>query len=178
MPASAMMRPNGSLTNEWPKNSRPSRARLRLESDAVRRGDVHAVGDGVAALDRAPGVDLRRAELGFLRRMPADRRRIEQDLRAEERRNARGLGIPLVPADEHADASRSASARPGSRRRPDRAVLVLRRIARREVVFLVEERVVGDVHLAIHAEQRAVGVDHGRRVAVEYLPPGARTSAR
>ena len=40
-------------------------------------------------------------------------------------------------------------------------------VARCEVVLLVEERVVRDVHLAIHAEQRAIGVDDCRRVAVD-----------
>ena len=35
--------------------------------------------------------------------MPPDRRRIEQDLRAEQRRDARGLGVPLVPTDQNAD---------------------------------------------------------------------------
>ena len=39
-------------------------------------------------------------------------------------------------------------------------------VARREVVLLVEERVVRDVHLPVDAEQRAVGVDDGRRIPV------------
>ena len=52
---------------------------------------------------RAPGVDLRAAPLVLLRRVPADRRRIEEHLRAEQRRDARRFRVPLVPADQHAD---------------------------------------------------------------------------
>ena len=35
--------------------------------------------------------------------MPADRRRIEKDFSAEQARDARGLWVPLVPADQDAD---------------------------------------------------------------------------
>ena len=47
-----------------------------------------------------------------------------------------------------------------------RRLVVLVDLARREVVLLVIERIVGDVHLAVDAEERAVGVDHGGRVVV------------
>ena len=156
--ASVSTRPNGSAMNEWPKNSMPLRARLVLVADAVRRRDEHAVGDRVRALDRAPRVDLRRAELRLLGRMPADRRRIEENVGAEERRDARGLRIPLIPADQHADV--------GVARVPDAKAarllgdlagvdaIVVRGVAGREIVLLVEQRIVGDVHLPIHAEQR------------------------
>src|SRR6266576_4989090 len=43
-----------------------------LEPDAVHRGDPAAVGDGVAPLDRLPGVELLLAVLLLLVRMPAD----------------------------------------------------------------------------------------------------------
>ena len=49
-------------------------------------------------------------------------------------------------------------------------------IARREVVLLVVERIVGDVHLAVEAEQRAVGVEDGGRVVIE--PGGAPLEQR
>ena len=48
-------------------------------------------------------------------------------------------------------------------------------IAGREIEFLVVKRVVGDVHLAITAQQRAVGVDNGRGVVIDA---GARFSKR
>ena len=73
--------------------------------DAVDGGDINAVGDGVGALDGLPRIILRRAELLFLRRVPADGRGIEQHLRALQRREPRALGIPLVPANERADAA-------------------------------------------------------------------------
>ena len=70
--------------NEWPKNVDAVGARLVLVPDAVGGRDEDAVGDRVRALHRPPGVDLRRAALRLLGRMPADRRRIEQDLGAEQ----------------------------------------------------------------------------------------------
>ena len=74
--------------------------------------------------------------------MPADRGRIEEDRRAAQRGEARALGIPLVPADERADP-------PGLRVEGLEA-----EVAGREVELLVEERVVGDVHLAVEARDR------------------------
>jgi hypothetical protein len=47
------------------------------------------------------------------------------------------------------------------------AVVVEVRVARGEVVLLLEQRVVRDVHLVVHAEDAAVGVDHDRGVHVE-----------
>jgi hypothetical protein len=41
------------------------------------------------------------------------------------------------------------------------------RIAGGEVILLVEQRVIGDVHLPVHAEQRPVGVDDRGRVPVD-----------
>ena len=44
-------------------------------------------------------------------------------------------------------------------------------VARREVELLVVERVVGDVHLAVEAQQRAVGVEDDGRVVIEPRRP-------
>ena len=49
-----------------------------FKSDAVHHRDIDAVGDGMGALDGAPGVVLGHTELGLLRGMPADCGRIEQ----------------------------------------------------------------------------------------------------
>ncbi len=106
-------------------------------ADAVDGRHVDAVGDRVRPLDGLPGAGLGRAELGFLGRMPADRRGIEEDLRALEGREPGGLGIPLVPADQSAESGK---------RRVER---LKAEVAGREVVLLVVERVVGDVHLAV-----------------------------
>ena len=79
--------------------------RRAFEAHAIDRGHVDAVGDGVRALHGAPGIVLRRSVLRLLGRMPADGGRIEEDIRAGERREARGFGIPLVPADQRGDAA-------------------------------------------------------------------------
>ena len=71
-------------------------------ADAVHRSDVDAVGDRMGTAGSSPRHCLGRAELGFLGRVPADRRRIEEDLRALQRRQPGGFGIPLVPADQRA----------------------------------------------------------------------------
>ena len=99
--------------------------------------------------------------------MPADGCWIKQYLRTKEGRDARGLGIPLVPANEHADRAVSRLPHLEAARRL-RSVGV--GVAGSEIVFLLEHRVVRDVHLAIHPEQRAVRVDDGGRVAVDAGP--------
>ena len=73
-------------------------------------------------------------------------------------------GIPLVPADQHADAAVA------------RVEIGEAQIARREIELLVVERIVGDVHLAVDAQQRAVGVEHGGRVVIQ--PGGAALEER
>ena len=130
-------------------------ARDRLVAHAVDRRDVAPVRHGVAALDRLPRAVLVDAVFTFLRRMPTDRRRVEQDLRALHGGEARRLRVPLVPTDQHADAAKLRVPRAEAR------------VARREVEFFVEKRVVRDVHLAIHAEHAAIGVDDDGRVVVK-----------
>ncbi len=123
--------------------------------DAVHGSHVHAVGDGVGALDGLPRVELRGAELVFLRRVPADRRGIEQHFGALQRREPRAFGIPLVPANQRAHAAKG-------------GIHGLKaQIARREVILLVIKRIVGDVHLAVDAGDLAVGVERDCRVVVE-----------
>jgi hypothetical protein len=72
-------------------------------ADAVGNGDVAAVGDGVAALDGFPGTVLALAVFFFLGGMPADSGWIEENFSALHGREAGGFGVPLVPADQHAD---------------------------------------------------------------------------
>ena len=104
----------------------------------------------------------------LLRRVPPDRGRIEQNVGAQQARDASRLRIPLIPTDEHTDSCVSGlpDAEPHGAAR-HRALLVLGRVAWREIVLLVEQRVVGNVHLPIDAQQSPVGVDHGGRVSVE-----------
>src|ERR1019366_2148589 len=63
-----------------------------------------------------------------------------------EAREARALGIPLVPADEHRNAAEA------------RVEIGKSEVARREIEFLEVKRVVGDMHLAVFAKERSIGV--------------------
>src|SRR6185437_6321762 len=101
-------------------------ARRALKSGPVRDRDVAAVGDGVTALNHFPGVVLGHAVFPFLARMPANGSRIKKNLCALQRGEARGLGVPLVPADQHADAGVLRLPRPEAE------------IARRKVKLLIE----------------------------------------
>src|SRR6202158_118314 len=83
---------------------------LAFSSDAVHDRCVHAVCDGMPALDGAPRVELRGAELRFFVRMPAAAGGIKNTLSAAERGDPRALRIPLVPAnrsEEHTSALQS-----------------------------------------------------------------------
>ena len=105
-------------------------------ADAVDGRDVDAVGDRVRPLDGLPGSTGPRRTRPSRRdasRSPSDR----TGSPPLEGRQPGGLGIPLVPADERAD--------PGERR----VERLEPEVAGGEVVLLVIERVVGDVHLAI-----------------------------
>jgi len=125
-----------------------------LVPDAIDGRDVDAVGDGVAALHRLPGVALDGAVLLLLVRMPADGRRIEEHRGAFQGREPRALRY-------HWSQQMSGRCAPpwcpprGSRDRPARNSISRRRRDRR------------DVHLAVEADcsprrgRRACG--RGRR---------------
>ena len=125
-----------------------------LEADAIGHGDVNSVGDGVGALDGLPGVVLRLAVLRLLVGMPADGRGIEEHVRALQRRQARALGIPLVPAHQRAELAEVGFES------------LETQIARREVILFVVKRIVGNMHLAVDACRLAAGVDYRGGVVV------------
>ena len=126
-----------------------------FKADAVYRSHVDAVGDGVGALDGAPCVVLRLAEFGLLGGMPSDGGGVEQDAGAAHGRDARALRIPLVPANQRGHAARL------------RVEVAEAGVARSEVEFLEIKRIVRDVHLAVDAEQRAIGIDDRGGVVIE-----------
>src|ERR1700676_2088675 len=128
---------------------------LAFEADAIDDGGGDAVSDSVRALNGFPGVELGGAELRFFARMPADAGGIEDYLSAAERGEAGAFGIPLVPADLHADA------------RVPGVEIGKTKIAGGEIEFFVIEGIVGNVHLAIFAEEAAVGVEHGYGVVID-----------
>src|SRR5918992_5466008 len=142
----------------------PFSSRLVLMANAIYRRDVNTVGDAMCALRGLPRFDLRFAVFCLFRRVPAYGCRIENDLRAEQAGDAGCLRVPLIPADQYADGREA--------RLPDaktaRWLSIVResRVPRREVVFLVKERIVGDVHLSVYAQQLAVSIYDRCRIAI------------
>jgi len=116
-------------------------------ADAIGNSDVAAVGNGVAALDGFPGGMLSLAMFFFFRRMPADGGGIEENLGPLHRGETGSFGIPLIPANQNADFA--IAGLPGAEAE----------VARCEIEFFVEQRIVGNVHLPVQAEERAVGID-------------------
>src|SRR5882724_7892728 len=129
--------------------------RFALEADTIYNGDINSISDRVRALDSFPGVELRRAEFGFFVGMPTDTRRIENNLGSAESGDAGTFRIPLVPANLDADF----------------AVLCFKvgetKIAGSEIKFFIIERIVGNMHFAVFAEEAAVGVEYGAGVVVD-----------
>ena len=135
------------------------RLALRVQNffhpDAVRGTDPAAICDGVGALDGFPGVVLGVAELFFLGGVPADGGGIEEDFSSLQRRQSRGFGVPLVPADQHADLRVGGA--PGAKTG----------VTRSEIEFFVIERIVRDMHFAIDTGDGAIGFDDGGSVVIE-----------
>ena len=130
----------------------PRRAvRARLGADTVGGDHRDDVGHRMALHDAAPGVAGVQAGVVGL---AADGGGIEQHLGPHQGHGARGLRIPLVPADARAD--------PAVAGLPDLEAGV----ARTEVVLLLIARPVGDVALAVDAEQGPVRVRHHQAVVV------------
>ena len=152
--ASAITCPKGSATKEEPQNSmplsggpsKPTRLTAATKMPLAMACERWMVRQ--ASSCAAPN-SL------FSRGMPADGRGIEQNVRAAQAGEARAFRIPLVPADQHADAAVA------------RVEIGKAQIAGREIKLFVVERIVGDVHLAIDAQQRAVGVEDRGGVVVQ-----------
>jgi len=126
-----------------------------FEADAIDGGDEDAVGDGVGALDGLPGIDLLGAVLGFFGGMPADGGGVEEDIGALEGGEAGAFGVPLIPADEDADAAKGG------------IEVAEAEVAGGEVELFEVEGVVGDVHLAIEPGDFAIGIEDGGGVVIE-----------
>ncbi|MNI36177.1 hypothetical protein D3C73_902200 [compost metagenome] len=124
--------------------------RRRFMAHAVAAEHRHAVGHGMATVAQHPGVALAGLLVLHVIRVPADRGGVEQQFRTGQRHQPRRFRVPLVPAHQHAKAA-------------DRSVDRLEAdVARGEVELFVETRVIGNVHLAVLAQQRAVLLeDHG-----------------
>ena len=91
--------------------------------------------------------------------MPADSGGIKQYMRPLHSGEACRFRIPLIPADEL----------------PQRAELRIKsfeaQIAGSEIIFFVIERVVGNMHLAVHSHLPPVRVEHNAGIVIN--PGGA-----
>src|ERR1700722_3904529 len=121
---------------------------------AVNHCHINAIGNGMSALNRAPGVMLSHSELSFLRGMPPNRRRIEQHRRTLQCSEPRALREPLIPADQRSEPPRSRIERAKSK------------VTRGEIKLFIIKRIVGNMHLAVEPAQRSVGIENGRSVVI------------
>ncbi len=107
------------------------------------------------------------AELFFFGWMPADGGGIEEHFGALKRGQARAFRVPLIPANQGADAAK-ARFKTGAKTRAKARIHGLKaQVARREVVLLEVERIVRDVHLAIDADDVAGGIERDRGVVIK-----------
>ena len=118
------------------RRSSRSRSRASAASSPTRRA---------GRLDRGPSPP-------GASRSRSDRRAFRRPASAVSRAAS---GIPLIPADEHADRAVVRRERPETE------------VARREVELLVVARIVGNMHLAILADVAAPAVDDDRGVVVQ-----------
>src|SRR5256885_9999517 len=98
--------------------------------------------------------------------MPTNRCRIEQDLGAEETGDVRRLGVPLIPAYENANIGVASVPDAKAARALVITVIGQVRVAWREIKLFVEQRIVGDVHLPVSAEELTIGVDDGCGISI------------
>ena len=126
-----------------------------LHAHAIHPGHINPVGDGVRPLDSLPRLILRRAKFLFLRRVPADGGGIKKHLGPLQSGQPRGLGIPLIPANQCTHAPK------------DRIHGLKTKVARRKIVFLVVERIVRNMHLSVNPGNRSIGVQSNRRVVIK-----------
>src|ERR1700722_10761463 len=113
-------------------------------ADTVDGGDIDAIGDCMGPLNGLPRVILRRSKGLLLRRMPADRGGIKEQIRSAQGGDASRFRIPLIPTDQRAHLSHGG------------VEGFETQVAGREIEFFVVERVVGDVHLAVDSAQRSI----------------------
>ena len=109
----------------------------------------------MATHDRLPGATLTLLLLGRVLGGIADGSGVDEQLGTLKGHETRCLGVPLVPADEHAQATDTGLDG------------VETEVAGGEVELLVVARVVGDVHLTVLARYGAVALDDDSRVMVE-----------
>src|SRR5689334_15934227 len=121
---------------------------------SIYHADIDAVSDGMRALNGAPRVVLRSTELGLLRRVPADCRRIEEHGGPLQGGKARPFRIPLVPADQRPYSSELRIVSPEAQ------------VARGEIELFVVQGIVRDMHFAVDTAQLAARIEDGGGVVI------------
>src|SRR5271157_439325 len=136
--------------------------RFPLKPHAIHRRHINPVRHRMCPLNRPPRIQLRRAKLRLLVRMPSNARRIKNHLCSAHRRNPRTLRIPLVPADLHANP------------RILRIKIQKSQIPRRKIKLFVVQRIIRYMHLPvfpqvspIRIQNRACVVVHPRRAPLK-----------
>ena len=118
--------------------------------DAVDGDDGQTVGDGVTALHCRPRFALTLLFGGDVATLITDGGGVDEEFCAAECHEASALGIPLIPADLYAETANAG------------VDGFETEVAGGEVELFVVGGIVGDVHLAIFAGDRAVALkDHG-----------------
>ena len=128
-----------------------------LDAHAIRSSHKESVGDRMTAHHCLPcGILTGTVDLAFAGN-PANRSRIEQQLGPLHRGQTSGFGIPLIPANADTDFG----------------VLRLEceepQIAWGEVEFFVVQRIIRDVHLAVHTGDRTVGIQHNCGIVIQTV---------
>ena len=109
----------------------------------------------MGALCQLPGSQLVCPKFCPFGGMPADSRRVEENLGPGQSSQSRCLGVPLVPTDKHTDFTE----RRVNRLKPQ--------ITRCEIIFFIEKRVIGDMHFPVRSKQCSIGAVHQCRVVIQ-----------
>ena len=120
---------------------------------------MDGIGNRVSTLNRDPRIEPVGVGQRIVFQIP-DGRWIEKYFRARQRCGARGFWKPLVVANQDGKFEIS------------RLENLVSEVAFFEITLFVEKRIMRNVQLPIDSENRAVRIDHGRRVEVSSVGRG------
>src|SRR5690625_4889636 len=126
-----------------------------FHSHPVNSRNKTAICNGVTALYRFPRIQKLAALLLTLFLQFSNRCRIDQYFCTFHGCQAGCFGIPLVPADQGADASRTGMEN------------LITQISRCKIVFFIETGVIRDMHFSIFPEDLPVPLNHQQGVVIE-----------
>ena len=129
-------------------------ARVRFEAYTVDRNDWQSVGNGMSTLHSCPSLALALLLFVWVIGGLTYGCRINQEFCTLQSHKACSLGIPLVPAYEHAKLAHAGLNR------------MKTEVARCEIEFLIETRVIRNVHLTILSRYSAILFHHHRGIVI------------